>query len=499
MSKYVFEVEQIGDVNGEARATITVSKDGEPAPLHVDTLNLYSSLSRNRFCKELCDRAHDAEAGDEAGHELLAIAGRLKAAADRKGAAPRAETELLAAMPEDVRKDAEGMLLDPSLIQEIGDDIERMGVVGDRDVAMGVYLIGTSRLSPKPLAGIVKGASSSGKSHVISTTAKLFPSETKLEAHQISPTALYYLPEDALRHRFVVAGERPRNQSDDQANATKPLREMLSDGVLRYVVTQKVGDELIATPFEKRGPIAFVESTSASTIFAEDANRCLILHADESPEQTARIISAAAARAAIHPIDAEALIVPVHHALQRMLKPLRVLIPFAPYLASSFPKQRVEARRAMPHLLNTIRSVALLRQFQKAVTDGTISADAEDYRVALRIVRASIDQLRGGVGEQVKRVWAAIEKNAEPDKDFTRLEVAKWAGMRPSDSNSRIRILIERGFLQETAEAKGNRPGRFKIDNDQIDSRHLDINGLEDSDLPTVDAVRDIVEGGVSL
>ena len=58
-------------------------------------------------------------------------------------------------------------------------------------------------------------------------------------------------------------------------------------------------------------------------------------------------------------------IVPVHHAMQRLLTPRKVRIPFAPFLAEHFPVARVEARRAMPHLFGMISASALLRQFQK--------------------------------------------------------------------------------------------------------------------------------------
>jgi hypothetical protein len=483
--EYQFDVVFCGECDGEARVAITGRRVGEANPLHIDTINVYSATSRQRFCKAFARQAQDARAEWQAGHELLLVAEEARAKTSVRVTRQTRADELLAQVPQHVRKDAQGMLADPNLIAEIKDDIARMGVVGESRLSLGVYLIGVSRLLTKPLAGIARGATSSGKSHAVSTVAKLFPPESKLEAHHLSPKALYYLPEDALEHTFVVGGERARQQSDEAADATKPLREMLSDGVLRYIVTEQIDGRLQSIPFEKRGPIAFIESTSASTIFAEDANRCLILHADESQEQTQRIIRAAAEQAAASPIAVEELIVPVHHAMQRMLRPVGVVIPFAPFLADAFPMRRVEARRTMPHLLNTIRAVALLRQLQKDIVGNTVTADADDYAVALDIVRPSIDQLRGGIDEQVKRVWKAVEKHAGNGDEFTRGQAAGWAGMRESDSNGRLRVLAECGFITETQEAKGNRPARFRIN-----LEHPDIDALEDVDLPSADDVR---------
>src|SRR5207244_3938479 len=143
----------------------------------------------------------------------------------------------------------------------------------------------------------------------------------------------------------------------------------LSDKVLRAVVTETIDGRLQAVPFEKKGPISYVESTSAATVFAEDANRCLVLHVDEDERQTRAIIAAAARAAAeVNTTGAADYLVAVHHAAQRMLKPYTVVIPFAPMLAEKFPVNRVEARRAMPHLLSCIKAVALLRQYQKVPT-----------------------------------------------------------------------------------------------------------------------------------
>lgn len=67
---------------------------------------------------------------------------------------------------------------------------------------------------------------------------------------------------------------------------------MLSDGVLRCAVRENVGGKLRTSYYEKKGPIACVESTSAATIFPEDENRCLVFHVDESQEQTREILRA---------------------------------------------------------------------------------------------------------------------------------------------------------------------------------------------------------------
>jgi hypothetical protein len=94
--------------------------------------------------------------------------------------------------------EAEAMLADPNLIEIIRQDFATIGVVGEERLAMTLYVVGTSRLLSQPLAAIVQGPSSTGKSHVIASVGALFPKVATLPATDITPNALYYGPVDAL-------------------------------------------------------------------------------------------------------------------------------------------------------------------------------------------------------------------------------------------------------------------------------------------------------------
>ena len=55
----------------------------------------------------------------------------------------------------------------------------------------------------------------------------MFPPETVIHATAMTAQSLYYLESGALRHKFIVAGERSRREDDDTAEATRALREMI--------------------------------------------------------------------------------------------------------------------------------------------------------------------------------------------------------------------------------------------------------------------------------
>ena len=98
-----------------------------------------------------------------------------------------------------------------------------------------------------------------------------------------------------LKHRFIVAGERSRREDDEAAEATRALREMISGGKLTKLVAMKEAGRIVTQRIEQEGPISYIESTTLTKIFDEDANRCLLVNADERTAQTSAIINRLAA------------------------------------------------------------------------------------------------------------------------------------------------------------------------------------------------------------
>jgi hypothetical protein len=265
------------------KMTFTARLNGEP--IHVDELNVKSDKARAAFIAKVCKgrpgidtTALESEllrlAADEASRVVKPLE---ENAAD--SATPEA-AELLAKMPEGIRAEAQAMLQSTNLVKSVVDDIGQLGVAGERQLAATVYLVGVSRLLPQPLAAIVQGPTSSGKSYVIRKAASLFPPEAIILATQLTPQALFYMKPGSLVHRFVVVGERSRAENDENADATRALREMLSEGRLSKLLPMKVDGRQETVLIEQDGPIAYIESTTLSKLFNEDANRCILLATD---------------------------------------------------------------------------------------------------------------------------------------------------------------------------------------------------------------------------
>jgi len=357
----------------------TVTLNGQV--LYVEKGDIRKSKCREKIADAICT-GREGINRDDLLKELNQLAGKVmefRSLPSHNAVDPndwqRERQEMLERQSPEVREEAKALLHDPDLFKKIIVDIAQMGVAGELELTSLLYLVGTSRLLDHPLAAIVQGPSSSGKSFIIERTVSLFPPEAAIIATQMTPQALFHMQPGSLVHRLVVGGERSRLENDDRAEATRALREMLSSGRLTKLMPQKKSSGDIKTEYiAQEGPIAYIESTTLPKIFDEDANRCILLQTDEQEGQTRRIIQTLANQhgGQRQTIDKQPII-EKHYALQRILESVEICIPYVGRLGDHFPTQRIEARRAFDHVLYAIMAVTLIYQFQrKRDSDGRL-------------------------------------------------------------------------------------------------------------------------------
>lgn len=407
--------------------------------------------------------------------------------------ARKTRDEWLQELPDELRLKMEGILQSRDLLRWIVEGIEAVGVAGEHLLALTIYLTGTSRLLDHPLAVIVQGPSSSGKSFVIEQVAGLFPAEAVLMATDITPNALYYLPPGELEHRFVVAGERSRHHNDESAQTTKALREMISSGQLKKILTVSDPEGPRAMTVQQKGPISYVESTTAPEVFEEDANRCLVLQPDERPEQTRRILAASGRHlAGQSSAELREQWRQEFHALHRLLESLPVVIPFSENLARLFPSEPLEVRRTFGHVTSMIQTSALLHQFQRPRDESSrIVAQPEDYW----LTRLMLDEvLARSFG---RKPADALKRFVKRLKDFTGEHTAKELSQAMTVSDRTVRehlqTLLQLGLVEQPVPASGPIPARWLIPAD------IELHEPDNHPLPSLETVCGVDEETLPL
>ncbi len=430
---------------------------------YVDVLNPASEAHRRKFIEAVVGR-FAAVPRESLETELLKIGAISEKSELFPTDAAAVRDDPLSTTPADILAEAESLLNDPELIGRVCSDVAAIGVAGECELALTVYLIGVSRMLARPLAGIVRGSSSSGKSFLIERVASLFPSETVILATQMTPQALFHMPPSSLKHRWVVAGERSRLEDDDRAEATRALREMLSSGRLTKLMPMKVeGGQIETQAIEQEGPIAFIESTTLSTIFEEDANRCLLLGTDERPEQTRRIAEEIADRHSFLQSNEADRIRSVHHAIQRLIPNSGVRVPYANLIGEKFDCSRVEVRRAFPQLLALIQACTLLHFRQrKQADDGALLATDTDYQIARRLIfKPFALSLGGGVSDSARRFFEDLKDLI--GCEFTSVDAKQRTQARRSSVHSWLSELLDAGAVEQVEQAKGRKAAKWRL------------------------------------
>ncbi len=374
------------------------------------------------------------------------------------------------AMSEDEEAKTMGFLQDQALLYNIERHLGLVGVVGEERIGILVYLIATSRLMEQGLAATLKAQSASGKSHLVDAVVSLMPPEEVLSVTNLSPKALFYLGEDAVRHKLLICTEVAGREAAEYAVRTLISEPFITSAV---VVRNPRTGEPETHHFRVNGPVAYLDTTTQFKLNAENATRIFSIYLDEGEEQTRRIMLKQAEKATSRKFAMRRKreeITRLHHNLQRLLKTgLSVVIPYAELLARTFPAKDSRARRDFPKLLNLIRVIAFLHQYQREKRRNGdreyILATTFDYELAYAIALETFRQTVAVLDERSKRLLGKITDGvkaeslssgeSEEEIEFTRRDISKFAGRSTRALISPIRDLQDAGFLLVKEGGKG--------------------------------------------
>jgi len=434
-----YRVKGLGN-SGSLRVVLTAMNEQAK---HVDQLDLYGARARRGFAATCAER-FTLEAEKIEG-DLLALVEALERWQQEAKASP-SPSAIAAPMSERERTDALAWLRAPDLLKRIESDLGLVGYVGEPRNKALAYLIATSRLLPKPLSGIFRAQSGCGKSYLMECVAELMPPEEVHYFSRLTPQALYYLEADALKHKLLIVDER-----DGSEESEYPIRTLQTRRVLKLAVPVKDPNsgKIKTTVLEIHGPIAYMESTTDAHINPENANRCFELYLDESESQTKAIFAAQRKARTLDGWRSErhkAEVLRLHHNAQRLLRPLKVIIPFVDQI--EFPAAWLRGRRDNDRFLSLIEGIAFLHQHQRTIghesePDGQraeyIEASVEDYAMAYDLAHQVFAQagsdIRKPVADFLSKMESAMKQAAATAKQdaahffFSRREVREAVQM----------------------------------------------------------------------
>ena len=257
------------------------------------------------------------------------------------------------------RQSASGFLKGKDLLKRTNELIGKSGVIGEVNNRLLMYLIFKSRKNNNPLHCISLGSSGVGKTHLQSKVAELIPEEDKIEMTVLSANAFYYFNRTELQHKLILIEDL-----DGAESVLYPLRELQSKKrITKTVVHKDARGNTKTIHLTVEGPVSVAGCTTQESVYEDNSNRSFLLYIDESAEQDKRIMNYQRRASAgklneQEEIDAQELLKNV----QRVLKPIRVINPYAEFL--ELPQSVFKPRRTNSHYLQFIEAITFYKQYK---------------------------------------------------------------------------------------------------------------------------------------
>ena len=357
------------------------------------------------------------------------------------------------------REEGLRFLRHPKLAEQILQDMELLGYVGEEKAKLLAYLIGISRKLPRPLSGIILSQSGCGKSTLTEIIEQLTPPEDVLLFTRITAQALIYIPEGLLKGKLLIVEERVGAEAAEYSIRILQSRQRLTQAVpLKDPLTGKITTHILSV----EGPVAYLETTTDPRINHENATRCFEITLDESEEQTERILTMQRSCRLPSRKNRHRQVEDIqkrHHQAQRLLEPILVFIPYADKL--TFPNKRLRNRRDNERFLCLIEASAFLHQHQRergTTDDGDpyVLANLDDYRLAYdlakEVLATTLHELSRGAKEIWEKIrdWMVSEAGLEhySDQLFTRRDLRQITGAEDHQLRAALQELVDMEYLE---------------------------------------------------
>jgi predicted transcriptional regulator len=199
--------------------------------------------------------------------------------------------------------------------------------------------------------------------------------------------------------------------------------------------------------------------TTRERLYEDNANRCLLVYIDASKEQDKRIMEYQA-RISCGEADQEReqAIKESLQNMQRVLKPVAVVNPYAKYI--QLPEQVFKPRRTMGLLLSFIEAITLLHQYQREVKQDShhppyIETTVEDIEAAFSLLK---DVLFSKSDELTKATRGFLELlkvilREQNKTSFTAREIREQLRINPNNLKRYLVELERYGYIK----GSGNR------------------------------------------
>jgi hypothetical protein len=428
------------------------------------TLDLYNDNQVDKLIRTLCDKwsvtLFDVS---QSVHSFIRQAESYKLERLRY---PQGDREKPFEMDEDEEQAAKKYLASKDLIKNLQSDLQKIGILGEDENALILFLAMASHKSDNPFSVLCLAKSGIGKSYLLQKLSQCMPKNTFSFHTQISENALYYFDSRQINGKALFIEDL------EWTNAMlMPLATLQTQGKLIKTRATKDKDGMIhSTTFEVTGKLCLIACDYYEKNYEQLSLPFLCLHLNHSHAQDINVMENKKKCKAglINQSD----IAQTQRRLQcviALLQSANIINPYATLI--NLPEDLPHPRKTLLLLLNFIETITFFNQYQRETTADTgtgellIKTQPEDIELAFSLLKNSLFRRADELSTNARGFYGWLQKylTEAQTSQFTALDVRKVKRIHPRTLNRYLQELTLFSYVQIAGGNKYREGYRYKI------------------------------------
>lgn len=354
-------------------------------------------------------------------------------------------------LSQEEQQTAKKYLSEKNLIQNLKTDFKNLGILGEDENALILFLAMASHKYENPFSVLCLAKSGIGKSYLLQKLSSCMPQNAYSFHTQISENALYYFDSDQLDGKVLFIEDL-----DWTHQMLTPLATLQTQGKLIKTRATKNKDGLLhSTTFEVSAKLCLIACAYAEKNYENLSLPFLCLHLNHSHTQDIEIMNYQR-KISAGLID-KTIILETENRLKHIIASLEnvtVINPFAPLI--ELPEDVPHPRKTLLLLLDFIEIVTFFhqRQREQLVNEQTgeiyIETTPEDIKLAFSLLKNSLLRKVDELSTSARGFYNWLEKFLleAKTKQFTALDIRKAKPIHPRTLNRYLQELTLFNYLQ---------------------------------------------------
>ena len=453
------------------------------------TLDLYNDNQTDKLIRTLCDKYGLTLL--DVSKSVHAFICQLESYKLERLRYPQGEREKDFEMSREEEQEAKKYLSNKNLIANLKNDLEKIGILGEEENALILFLAMASHKSDNPFSVLCLAKSGIGKSYLLQKLSECMPKNTFSFHTQISENALYYFDSKQIDGKALFIEDLEwTNQM------LMPLATLQTQGKLIKTRATKNKDGMLhSTTFEVSAKLCLIACAYSEKNYEQLSLPFLCLHLNHSHAQDINVMEYQKKCKA--GLINQSEIAQTQRKLQCVIASLKhanIINPFAPLI--DLPDDLPHPRKTLLLLLNFIDTITFFRQYQREATaDQTtgeimIKTCPEDIELAFDLLKNNLFRRADELSTNARGFYVWLKKyiTEAGTNQFTALDVRKAKRIHPRTLNRYLQELTLFNYIQIAGGNKYREGYQYKITD--FDKDNTLNNSIENALRKTLENIR---------